>query len=65
MTVVDPKQIRVACPTCAYPLMLTVTSCHICGALIDPHVQFESYERNVTVTVTDGPSVSGEVVQYR
>lgn len=42
---VDPKQIRVKCPTCAYPLRLETTICHICGNRVDPQAQWLAYSK--------------------
>ena len=47
---IDPKQVRVKCPTCAFPLAVTVTMCHVCGGRVDPRAQWEVHESNVTRT---------------
>ena len=45
---VDPKQIRVKCPTCDYPLRLEVTICHVCGNRVVPEEQWLRYTTTST-----------------
>ena len=47
---IDPKQVRVRCPSCYHPERLTATVCTTCGALLDPRRQWEVHETNTTHT---------------